>query len=158
MSGTHVLQHYQNNMLEGGGRLLGAGNVLGAWALDKRLVFPAESACVWIIKGRYTGLQSGPINGPSSSRHTGGSLIKTSPYGVSPTTSQCFIQGPARTHTAVKLPAFLSSPRIVDRPGTFVKISHGKRNPKEGEWDDKEREGGRGRVSKSAGQSRACPW
>lgn len=94
---THLLQHYQNNALGGG--CLGAGNVLGAWALDKRLVFPAESACVWIIKGRYTGLQSGPINGPSSSRHTGGSLIKISPYGVSPATSQCFIQGLAHTHS-----------------------------------------------------------
>lgn len=149
-----MLQHYQNNSL--GGWLLGTGNVLGAWALDKRLVFPAESVCVWIIKGRYTGLQSGPINGPSSSRHTGGSLIKTSPYNVSPATSLCFVQGLAHTHSCCW--QLFKQPQNCRRVREFCKAlsrqaqSQGRRVRWQGN------RGREGQVSKSAGQSRACPW
>lgn len=56
---------------------------------------PAVAACVWLIKGRYTGLQNVPINSPSSGRHTGGLPHKDSPYGVSPATSKGFIRVPS---------------------------------------------------------------
>lgn len=77
------------------GQTEGAESEVDAEALDKHLLFPVASACVWIMKGRYTTLQSVPINSPSSGHHTGGPPHKESPYGVKPRHFQVLHPGPS---------------------------------------------------------------
>lgn len=62
------------------------------------------ATCVCLEKGRYTALQSEPINRPSSGRHAGGPPHKDSPYGATPRPTthplpSASSGGRARTHS-----------------------------------------------------------
>lgn len=95
----------------------------------------AAATCDCLEKGRYTALQSQPINRPSSGRHAGGPPHKDSPYGVTlpphhPPTSKCFIRWP-RPYTQLSdwrgssfFPLFLKQQPtgIANRPRDLIKI------------------------------------
>ena len=71
--------------------------------LGKRLFSPAALASVRLMKGRYTALESLPIN-TLCSRHHPGRLIKTYPMVSVPVLPRAL--SVAEPHTAVKLAGF----------------------------------------------------
>lgn len=108
---------------------------------------PAVAACVWLIKGRYTGLQSVTINNPSSGRHAGGPPHKDSPYGVSPATSKCFIRVPSPYTQLLNWRVF-KQPHYCQQARELIKIFSASAFPrKEGEMR-RRRRGGEGRASR----------
>lgn len=76
----------------------------------------AAATCVCLEKGRYTALQSEPINRPSSGRHVGGPPHKDSPYGVTP-------PAPPPTHFQVLHPVAEAVHTAVGLAGLFFFFS-----------------------------------
>lgn len=135
----------------------------------------AAATCVCLEKGRYTALQSEPINRPSSGRHAGGPPHKDSPYGVTPpapppTHFQVLHPVAEAVHTAVGLAGlfffslFLKQqpPGIANRPQDLIKIFSASAFPRRTGAGRGAGEEGRGSEAESTGQLHAfisslCP-